>query len=220
MKKTVLFSIAMLVLGMALFAQPPKNQNNKKFFASVAAGPAFPVSDFASKDITTNDQAGLAKTGFNINLQFGYQFFDNLSLASTVVYSKHKLDISSLSSMGVTTDHWQYYGVLIGPMFTLPVNDKAKVDFKVLGGITNVNSPAITYQDAILMDELWSTTFALQAGAGLRYYFNPSVYGVASVDYYGMKPKFTLPNSDGSTTTSARQNISAVAVSVGVGIGF
>lgn len=218
----MILTTLVLLIGLSVAAQDKKIKPNNKFFISIAGGPTIPVSDFASKNFN-NENAGLAKTGFTTNLQFGYQILKNLGVTTTVLYSTYNLDVSEFAQYGVTADHWQHYGLLAGPMFTWPVNDKLKTNFKVLGGIMNVNSPLVEFADGTnLMNEEWATSFAMQLGADLRISFTPNLYLITNVDYNFMKPKFDggIYVGDGTPTSAFEQKINAINASIGIGVNF
>jgi hypothetical protein len=224
MKKImVIFTIVMLA-GICAYGQDEQKVQNKntKIFLSLSGGPSFPVGNFASKD-TSNEAAGLAKTGYHINLHLGYQFHENFGIISTFLYSKYKLDMSDYERYGISTDHWQYYGVMIGPMLTYPINEKAKFDLKIMGGITNVNSPNInTNISSVYVKEDWSTSFVMQLGMDLRYNVTKNLYLVSNLDYNYMKPKFEMNTTvgDGNLPHQLEQKISAVNLNIGIGVSF
>lgn len=222
MKKMMFLMTLILLIGLSVTAQDKKTKPNNKFFISIAAGPAIPVSDFASKNFN-NESAGLAKIGFTTNLQFGYQLHKYFGITSTILYSNYKVDVTQFAQYGVEADHWQHYGIMAGPMFTWPINEKVRTDFKVLGGIINVNSPLVKFTDGPnLMNEEWANSFAMQLGADLRYNFTPNLYLVTNVDYNFMKPKFDggIYVGDGTPTSAFEQKISAINASIGLGVKF
>jgi hypothetical protein len=222
MKKIMLIIAALICINIPANSQLQKTQASKKFFLTAAAGPSFPVGDFASKNIS-NEQAGFAKTGFNINLNFGYQQTENFGFVASLLYSKHLMDVSSLQSMGlpaITADHWQSYGIMVGPMLTLPVNDKIKTDFKILAGVTNVNAPVMGYAGDVVMSEQWSAAFAMQLAVDMRYYVSNNFFLIANIDYNAMRPKFKITDANGNSSGSATQQVSDLPVTVGIGVAF
>ena len=80
MKKLLLMMIVLLVSG-AILAQGSAKTTATKSVLAFHAGPSFPVGDFASNDFD-NEQAGFAKTGFTIDLNYGYQFHPNAGIAA------------------------------------------------------------------------------------------------------------------------------------------
>ena len=57
----------------------------------------------------------------------------------------NKIDdnLSSLTAMtpySFTTDHWQFVGVVVGPMVSFKILDKVMLDFKAMTGFARVNS--------------------------------------------------------------------------------
>jgi Outer membrane protein beta-barrel domain len=196
-------------------------KNEKMFHLDLNGGPSFPAGVFASTT-NTDVEAGFAKSGFNINLDFGYQISDYVGLTARGLYGNFSLDISAFNQTNVTADHWQYYGLVVGPMLTLPVADKAKVDVKAMGGIANANSPAVKLNGTIIADQDWSVAFAMQFGANLRYNFKDNLFGLVNADYSYMKPSFSIitGTNGSSVTTTEDQKMGAFNVGLGVGINF
>ena len=93
----------------------------------------------------------------------------------------------------------------------------------MLGGITNVNSPLVKFADGSnLMNEKWSTSFAMQLGADLRYNFFNGFYVLTNIDYNFMKPTFEADISfgDGAPNSPFEQKISTIDLSIGIGVKF
>jgi hypothetical protein len=223
MKKIMLLLSASLLVSIAVNAQNGKMKNDKKFFLDLNGGPSFPAGVFASTTNTNTDtDAGFAKSGFNINVDFGYQISDNIGIASKALYANYSLDIDAFNQPNLTADHWQYYGFVVGPMLTLPVTDNAKVDVKAMGGAVYANSPAVKQSGVIIADQDWSAAFAMQFGADFRYNFKNNFFGLVNVDYSYMKPSFTITTGTdgGSITTTQDQKMGAFNVGLGVGINF
>ncbi len=218
--KQVLLIITMVITTMITTAQKPTVQHEKKFFVAAAAGPAFPVGAFASSDLASNSSAGLAKTGININLHIGYTLSDNYALVAQMLYSKHSMNDAIFHEVGASADHWQYYGMLIGPALTLKAGKAVLFDIKTLGGITRVNSPAFTSSNTLLVKEDWATAFTLQLGVDMRYFFAKDVFLLVNTDYSFMRPKFTVAASDGSSSEEGEQKIDLINVNAGIGVRF
>lgn len=217
----IIASITLVIISAN--AQEKAVQPTKKFFVSVAAGPSFPLGTFESKNtnITTNSTSGFAKTGYNLNLHFGYQLHENFGIVSHILFSEYKLDVSKFTDVNVSVNHWQYYGILAGPMLTLPAGEKAWFDVKALGGVANVNSPGVKVDNEDYFKEKWSAAFALQFGADFRYNIANGVYVIVNADYNHMKPSFTLPTVEGAAFThSPKQEMEHINITGGIGVNF
>lgn len=214
MKKLLLLAVTMLLAGGFSNAQQQQAPKERKSFLAITGGAAFPMGDFASKNMD-NLQAGLATTGFNVNLHYGYQVNPVFGIAVTVPYSSFGVDNSVLEGTGLTMDHWQYYGLLAGPMYTAQAGAKTKFDFKMLIGATNVNSPKFTYHGEDAVAEDWSTSFAWQLGADVRMDIGKRAFFMGNLDYNSMQPKFS---TSGEGSDSFEQKMSLFNLSVGIGI--
>lgn len=217
MKKLIVLCAVVLATCTLASGQDKKPVQENRMLIAISAGPAFPVGDFAAKDVATNTEAGLAKTGINMNLQFRYRIQAMFGLGVSAGYAKHNLDVSSLQ--GMQADHWQYYSFLAGPYISTRVTDKISFDLKSLIGVASVNAPKFSYNESILWDEQWKTTFALQVGGNLRFNFSRNWCLLTSLDYNYMKPTLDIPD-DGSGTTTASQKMSNVTLNAGIGYRF
>ncbi len=194
--------------------------SNQKWTLALSAGPSFPVGSFGAKDLNKDPEAGLANVGLNFNLQLGYYFEKNFGLVGTFLYSKYTLDNSALGLTNVSTDHWQYYGMLVGPLFSLEAGKRFWVDFKFLIGVTNVNSPVFSASNSVIVNEDWAAAFTFQVGASARYDLNQNLFLVLNTGFVGMKPTFKLTEPTGNTTVEAEQKVSAIDVTAGIGVRF
>ncbi len=236
MKKLLFIFIGLLSTSTMLMAQDaePVAKTSKtppKFFLAFSAGPAIPVGAFASKDINASSDAGLANLGYNLNLHSGYQISDYFGVTGNFLYSRFQMDqgaitryLNSSGSGGVnaTADHWQYWGVIAGPMATLPVSDEIFFDFKAMGGYARANMPVIGFQLAgypsasLQTPEKWSDVFAWQLGTNMRYNFATNACLFANFDYNHMEPvwKFNFNGED----LKVQQKMGVIDFTVGVGI--
>ena len=225
MKKIIGFLSIFFLTSLTVSAQENEVQKENKFFVAFTGGPSFPIGQFGDSKLTeTNDEAGFAKTGYNLNLNFGYQATENFGLALSMMYARHQLDMDGIHQIDPTikADHWQYYGILIGPIVTAPISEKVKLDFKVLGGASNVNFPLISVENLVSSKENWATAFTWQIGTNLRYNFSPNACFISNLDYTYTKPKTTyLIGSNGdSIKEEVQQKMGIVNFTIGIGIRF
>jgi len=192
----------------------------KKFTLALSAGPSFPVGPFGSKDYNNNPEAGLAKTGYNLNAQLGYYINEDFGIGASLIYSKYLTESMTVNQIEFSADHWQYYGLLIGPLYSFKASKKFLIDVKSLFGLTNVNSPAFTYHSQLVIKEDWAFTFALQLAVAMRYYINQKVFLLVNCDYVAMNPMLQVTAANGSSSVTAEQKIGAVNLTGGIGIRF
>jgi hypothetical protein len=233
MKKITLFIIAALITNYLLAQNTPSSStvNKNKAFLILSAGPSIPVGIFSSTDINKSG-AGYANLGYNVNLNAGYEITDRFGISGTVFYSRYNVNqklINNLNSMfsisntySFETDHWQYGGIVLGPMTTIKVMDNIKVDFKAMAGFARVNSPRIKISDAVTGEVLatsedrWTDAFALQVGSNLRYNFASRYCAFVNVDYGFMKPKW----KGSATEEDFIQEVGVLDFNIGIGTTF
>lgn len=222
MKKLLILTMG-LILYMGVFAQETKVPVKKNNFLSISAGPTMPLDNFASNDIVNNEKAGLAKTGFTMNLQYTHTW-NKLGIVSQLFYNQYGIDDIAIDDHTISPDHWKLFGLMAGPTFMTPIskNQKFIIDFRAMLGPVTVNSPQFTFQGAPVISQQTNTTFGFALGAGAKYLFAEKFYGQFGLDYMDMTPEFNI-SSDGVTTPSGEkysQHITAMNFHFGIGYNF
>lgn len=242
--KKLLFLMTALLISCAILAQGSKEKTSAtKSFLAFHAGPSIPVGDFSKKGLDPDlnfGEGGFAKTGFNLNLNYGYQFIENFGVAASAFYNNNKLDnqafIDALNAInqgegdgdidftGLKMDHWQWYGLTVGPALMGNLTPKLAGDLRVMAGVANANSPKLTYTGFTIMDEDWALTPVFEAGANLRIDVGKNMFIYTGVDYLYMKPKFTTnvldPDTDEFYKETSKQKMSVLNITGGLGIRF
>jgi len=221
MKKLLLIIVALLVSG-AMMAQGSKGKMTTRSFLAFHGGPSFTVGAFGSRDVNNND-AGFAKTGFNLNLQYGYHFNKSAGLTGSVLYGRYNLDKASLlnaTTPGVNADHWQFYGVAIGPMLTHEISNKVAADLRVMVGMANANTPKFTYEGLLAIKQDWQSALLFQGGMDLRFNLAGKAFIFTNADYVWMQPEFKIESPDGTVVDRRHQNIGVINLNGGVGFRF
>lgn len=230
MKKLLLLTLVLLVSG-AMLAQGSKETRVTKSILAFHGGPSFPMGDFKDNNID-NEEAGFAKTGFTIDLNYGYQFHKNAGIAAGVFFNKYKasnvtieiIDGSEVPELvDLKLDNWQFYGITAGPMLTFDLAKSIAADLRVMGGIANAKTPTIVYEHTVAADKDWSVAPVIQGGLNLRIGTSNSLFVFAGVDYMYMKPKFDINFLEGyeeDAPDRVHQKISVLNLTGGIGIKF
>lgn len=252
MKKMLIMAIALLISG-ALQAQDNGVQKEKKSFLALHAGPSIPIGKFMDKKLPVDGffgAGGFAKAGVNINLNYGYKFADNFGIAAAVFYNNNKINNDAFAekvnaelnsdnnnggesgtiiydATGIKLDHWNWYGITVGPALMHSFNPNLAIDVRVMGGVANANSPKVVFNDKTIFGEDWSVAPVLQAGANLRIGINNNLFVFTNVDYTYLKPEFKKEMdlrewmSDVTPTIErGKQTLSVVNVTAGIGVNF
>lgn len=204
-------------------AQETTEKTPEKYqYIAVHIGAGFPVGDFGS-NTTSNEEAGFAKTGVNVGIQYVYKLGKNLGLGAGAFYnffnaSKSVSIPTNGGSTSVSLDHWQYYGLVIGPTVTLDLDEQVSLDLRGMAGIAAANAPRVKLQNTAMLKEDWSSTSVLQGGANLRVKMNNArVYIFANMDFTYVYPEFTVTSYDNSYTQKIKQRMSVLNLTGGVG---
>ena len=222
MKKTILVMAAAIAVSLTTNAQDLKTPTEKKFFGSISAGPAIPVGAFAAKSLEESEDAGLAKTGYQMNLQFGYQANSNFSVLLQTFYGRHTIDNTMFHEVGANIDHWQYYGILAGPALTVKAGKQQKTtfDFKTLVGWARVNSPLVSLAGSTVVQEEWADAMAIQAGIDIRYKLGGNLFLLGSTNYNYIRPKFNLKTNLGEPISQDKVEQKMGFMNINAGIGW
>ncbi len=213
----------LLVLPVILHAQEKENESTDKYqYIALHVGVGFPVGDFGSNTIS-NEEAGFAKTGVNVGLQYVYKLGKNLGVGASGFYNFFNASKSinvpgNGGSTVVGLDHWQYYGLAIGPTVTIDLDEQVCLDLRALAGVAAANAPRVKLQNTALIKEDWSSTSVLQGGANLRVKMNNSrLYIFANMDFTYLYPDFTVTSYDNAFTEKIKQRMSVLNLTGGVG---
>jgi hypothetical protein len=223
MKKIVLVLLPFFVLTQTNAQdETDKQTQTKKSYLSLQLGPSLPTGDFARKDID-NDEAGFAKTGLALDLNYIYQFNENIGLAASAFFNINSLAIKKIRELtGVSTlktDHWQSIGLAVGPAFSYPFNDKVRADLKIMGGIASANSPDVRTNGFLLADEDWVAAALFQTGCGIRVDLGKNAFFASNLDFRYINPRFEITLSSGGQEIR-RQQMSTLNLTCGVGVRF
>ncbi len=217
------YTTILIILPLFMWAQEKTSTTPEKYqYLAVHLGAGFPVGDFGS-NTTSNEEAGFAKTGFNIGVQYGYKLGKNLGLGAGAFYNYFNAakTVSVPDNGGTITvslDHWQYFGLTVGPVVTLDLDDKVSLDLRAMAGVASANAPRVKYQGNALLKEDWSTTPVMQGGANIRVKTNNSrIYVFANADFTYLEPDFTITSYDDSFTEKIKQRMSVLNLTGGVG---
>jgi hypothetical protein len=218
MKKKLVFVAALLVC-FVVTAQKKRVVYQPNSALSFNIGPAFPIGDFESTN-ENNENAGFAKTGFNFNVNYDYKFVPNVGLGLNLLYGFHNIhdDLLHSSFQNASADHYQYAGILAGPIFTGKITPKTDVNFRVMGGVARSNSPEFVVQGATFLNGDWATAFAWKMDADMRFSLNKSAFFMFNLGYMQTRPDFKIEFL--GETQNAEIHISTLNFNAGVGIKF
>ncbi len=226
MKKLLVLMLALLV-SSAIPAQESKTTVNKNSFLAFHAGPSFPVGAFSSND-PANEDAGLAKTGYTIGLNYGYRFNTNFGIEAAAFYNHYGTKNMVLTletgdgteTFEMTADAWNLYGLTLGPSLEFSPAKNMSAGMHVMGGVANVRLPAFYLEDEELTKADWGIGPVFQAGINLKIDAGKQVFFFVSGDYQYMRPVFNILDIWTDESDKGYQKISVVQATAGIGIRF
>lgn len=212
-----------LLFFIGMYAQKESSGKEFKHFLAINGGYTLPVGDFGSSDLS-NEDAGLAKEGYNININLGYGISEKWGIMGAFVYSDLAVDKSIFGAdPDIKIEHWKYYGVLAGPMLLLPSSPKVKFDLNFMVGAANFTSPKIMYAGETLMSDESSIAASFQTGADIHYMFGKKGIIFGGLSYFYAQPSFNVDYQDElgqPATEKVSQKISTLNLFAGVGFRF
>ena len=228
MKKVVVLVAALLVC-FVVTAQVNKMLRKISSSFSFNIGPSIPLSDFASTNYPTNDGAGYAKTGVNLNINYDLMFQKNIGVSADVFYGSHKLkyeiikDYTGEDISGIDISHYEYVGLMVGPVFSGTITPKTNINFKLLGGVGRSRSPGMDYQREIVVKEDWASSFAWRVNSDMRFLISKKVFFMVDLSYTQTRPEFKIvvdPNESQPENFQKEIHMSTINLNAGVGIKF
>jgi hypothetical protein len=217
MKKLMVLLSLLILVALSVNAQKLVNTKKQQTILALSGGPSIPVGVFGE---TSSTEAGMAKTGYNFNLHFNHSFNGFFGIATTGFYSQYAMNVSSLQNgqYQIYADHWQFYGVTTGPMFSFNETGKWNFDFRVGLGAANVNFPVLKVAN-LVSNEKWATAFTAQFGTDARYNFSSNGFILAAIDLTAMRPETTITIHEAGSF-KVHQDIDVIDFGIGIGFNF
>ena len=166
--------------------------------------------------------AGFANPGYTLNLSYSYRFEPYFGLGGEVFYNRYKLDEEKIKEVysQADVDHWQFYGLTAGPVFSFDLSNGISSHLRVMGGAAYCNSPKATEDGDLVLNEEWSWSTIVKGGLGFSFEAGKKYCIILNVDYLYTKPGFDIKPIVGEIADRVHQRISAVNVTAGFGFRF
>jgi len=170
----------------------------RRGYIALTLGPAFPTGDFGSGDLN-NPKAGLANTGFQLNLvNFGYRFSKHIGIAGLWNGVSHTI---KYTDDGI----WSHGYMLGGLLITFP-SERIDFDIRIMGGLMNA-----TAKISSLNFEASGIGFGYDVGGAIRFHLGKVVSIIVTTDYAAGNP--TLSSA---VVQGFEQNITTLNITGGV----
>lgn len=226
MKKLLVLMLALLVSG-ALPAQGSKGAINRNSSLAFHAGPSFPMGVYSSS-MPSTDEAGYAKTGINISMNYEYRFRNNAGIGGTVFYNQHSTRDMVLTfdfgegtdTVTMTMDNWKMYGIALGPILNFVPAKNLTAGVHIMGGIANVQMPAFYYDNEEAVKSDWGISPVVQGGLSLKLDAGNQVFFFVNGEYQYLRPVFNMFDIWADESDKGYQKISVVNVTAGIGFRF
>lgn len=198
------------LLHLAFDGYGQEVERRRRSFIGGSLGIAIPRGDFASKDASSSNPSGFAKTGIHIKLvQAALVFKNNFGIAGSWYGSANELQTDLVT--GSLGQVWGYGGILIGPMYTIPTK-KMNIDFKTGIGYTVATILESSFVGIFRNQGETSTTLAMSFGMAVRYHISPKASLMWEIDFFRSDVRFE------KLLNGARQRIRAANLVFGAAI--
>ena len=211
-----------------------KEQNQKMNQFSFSIGPSFAIGDFS------DNSSGGAGTGINYSFSFQNLFSEQYGIGLKFLNNSNSFDseevtrqLNSSTSYTWSTDKcsWSGYGVLDGLIEQKQVSKKFSLNFKVLIGYLQMNSPEVksylttSSNNWIKIGSASTGAFAYNIGAGFGILINPKWNLLFNCDYFKSDLKYdniVTTSCDGTSnnTNNVQQPYSIINITLGIGFNF
>ncbi len=227
--------ITLIFITLSSFSQEDTVSKNHGFIG-IGVGASLPISNFAS-NISSNNDAGYALTGYNYNFNFNYVLYNNIGIALTAFRSYNAFDdkmvfneineIKPNYKFELSSTDWINTAGLGGLLINFP---SGKSDFYIKGllGYSLNNSPSF---DLLISDEKKEITlnqksdksncYVIMLCTGMRFKIYENASFFINMDYFSARPKFNLEitsNSQETKIIETKQKINIINLNFGVGI--
>lgn len=234
MKKIVLAGI------IALSTLTVGAQKTTGLSLSINGGIASPTGNFSKGDYD-NEKSGFSSTGGHVNFSAKYALRKSFGINVVAGYSAfgsknpqsladgYKEDSGTDSTTLYRKGNTHSFSILAGPYYTIPLNNKAGLDIRVLGGYTNTHLAGfqIFYEDytdnAMMQNEASGSALALQGGVGLHYDITPRLFVQVNADYFWSKPDINISYThfivnSGRKLSTYNEAVTGIQATAGVGM--
>ena len=185
-----------------------QEQKKRRSYIGASIGIAVPTGSFASKNSDSNQPVGFANTGIHIKLvQAAYVLKNNFGISGAWYGNANGLETTDAN--GLIGKVWGYGGIIIGPMYTIPLKN-LNIDIKAEIGYSVATILESSFIGIFRNQGETSTTLAKNLGVGLRYHISAKTSLQWNVDYFNANAKFT------ELLDGERQNITVLNFGLGI----
>jgi hypothetical protein len=218
-------SILLLFFSLMISLSPAYSQSSQ---LGLTVGVGLPFGDFADTD-ADNDDAGFAKTGYNINVFFDHAFSENIGIASSLTYGSNTLDENVLDDfLGLTTrletKPYSQLGLFAGLLAQFP-GKGATFKLRAMPGLVFSKSYGLEASDfgiVIELDPVNATSFGIKIGGGIDVPVSDKIKISGNVDFHTYKAKYEgdIDTNWGIIFNNQKWEQPTSLINISIGVGF
>lgn len=226
-----------LILLTCLFGTTQVFSQEKAHIA-ISSGLSLPLSNYGSSDLN-NEKAGLAKTGYAIDLSGYYRINQHFGLAGLIRHQRNGLNedvvkavfspFTAGGSLDFKSNPWRINSYMIGLNGSVPINNKLSWESKLLIGASTVTpfDMELTMNfmgstETMKSEGQASTNVSLLLGSGLKYDLNDKFLILGNADFWitETQPKTKGTQSDGSTSIESGPYMNITSINLSLGLAY
>ena len=202
--------------------------NSRHYFVGATIGYNYLLGHLAEQVYIDKKSGFINPGGYNAALEGAWFFNKRFAIAGAFSLSSHyvsKIGLDSLavgyqrdfngdSSKAEATTKYNFYNLLLGPYYSLPLkNKKTNIDFKLIWGLTYIRTAEF---DVIVINAgiphpfaqnvSQAVAFAAQGGLALRHSFGEDICVKISADCFFTDPTIKMNNSNMPTNIRQLNN--------------
>lgn len=244
MKHNKLLILAILFMTVRANAQYSGGVGYPTAYGAFSIGVSLPMGAFGSA--SPKDWTGYANTGMAYQISVGIPFSkSNFGIAVLGGFDKNSYDAGSYGSTlskndtsntysTVTAISYSQYYLMGGIFASSNTHNGFSVDGRLVGGFIYINYPSPYWTTSLnsnpTIQESWyqnttpTTTFAIDLGVGMRYYFESGFTVLASFDFLHTNANITtqqlIDSGNNQTQTTLSNSLSITSFNITVGVGY
>jgi hypothetical protein len=243
MLKYITLIIYFLTFQQLIYSQTflDGNKDKESLHFSLSSGAIFPVGDISSKDASLNS-SGYAHTGFNMELNFGFNLVNSWDFVVKGAYFYMGTNIDGLFTSlmyqyqmfgdTISYGHWNILGILAGVSYNNKIAKRIYIENSLYSGFLNfqpreiefyyhnfigVGTPAdVKYSESSTVQIAFNYSFLL------GYRISKSMSLGIGLDYLYSRPKFNLTkkihelDKDTEYKTTFTRNINLINLNLNI----
>lgn len=232
MKKKIIvgLSLAIACISNTSFARGANE-------AWLTSGLSMPIGSFAATDIMGSSEPGFARPGAFVRLNYQHNFTGRLGATVFIQGSINPTDYTSLGKTNGSTietnGNWKTIGFQVGPLYSIPLSPKLKIEARATVGMNQVNFGGFRQTTKDITRTGWNSwkigsastlALAYSAGIGAKFSLSKNLFIPVHIDFTGCRASLDNINTQVNElpvgAQEFKQNLHSLNFGIGIGYTF